>query len=96
MEPINIKESPGGVSFFVRVLPRSSRNEIVGTSGGILKIKLTAPPVEGAANDALVKFLSEKLGVSKSRIAILAGQTGRSKTVSVSGIKKEDLSRILG
>ncbi len=75
----------------MRVLPRSSRNEIVGEAEGVLKIKLTAPPVEGAANQALVEFLSKKLKVSKSRISIITGQTGRSKVVAIEGITKADL-----
>lgn len=92
---LNIKETPDGVTFSVRVLPRSSRNEIVGEAEGVLRIKLTAPPVEGAANKLLVEFLSEKLNISKSRITIIAGQTGRAKVISVSGLKKADISRIL-
>jgi uncharacterized protein len=83
------------VTFSVRVLPRSSRNEIVGESEGILRIKLTAPPVEGAANKALVEFLSGKLKVAKSRITILTGQTGRAKVISVTGLKKADISHLL-
>ena len=93
---INIKETPDGVTFSVRVLPRSSRNEIVGETEGVLKIKLTAPPVEGAANKALVEFLSGKLKVAKSRITILTGQSGRSKTVNVSGIGPDEIASLLG
>ena len=79
----------------MRVLPRSSRNEIVGVTEGVLKVKLTAPPVEGAANKLLVEFLSDRLKVSKSKVKILTGETGRTKLISISGVKKEDLSRIL-
>ena len=88
---IEVKETADGVTFAVRVLPRSSRNEIVGEAEGVLKIKLTAPPVEGAANKALVEFLSSKLKVAKSRISIVTGQSGRSKVVAVEGITKADL-----
>ena len=93
---MDVKETPSGVSFTVRVLPRSSRSEIVGVSEGALRVKLTAPPVEGAANEALVKFLSEKLHIAKSRIEIVSGQSSRTKTVAVQGISKEDLSRLVG
>ena len=88
---IEVKETVDGVTFAVRVLPRSSRNEIVGEAEGVLKIKLTAPPVEGAANKALIEFLSGKFKVAKSRISIVTGQSGRSKVVAVEGITKEDL-----
>jgi len=86
---LTVKETPDGVAFPVKVNPRSSRNEIVGESEGVLRIKLTAPPVEGAANKALIEFLSGKLNVAKSKITILTGETGRNKTVSVSGLNKE-------
>ena len=93
---IEVKETADGVTFAVRVLPRSSRNEIVGESEGVLKIKLTAPPVEGAANKALIEFLSGKLKVSKSRISIITGQSGRSKVVAVEGLSKADLLNSVG
>jgi uncharacterized protein (TIGR00251 family) len=93
---IDVKESADGVTFAVRVLPRSSRNEIVGEAEGVLKIKLTAPPVEGAANKALIEFLSGKLKVAKSRISIVTGQSGRSKIVAVEGLNKTDFLNSIG
>ena len=92
---LNIKETPEGVTFSVKVLPRSSKTEITGVVEGALRIKLTAPPVEGAANKALVEFLAKRLSVAKSKITILSGETGRNKTVSVSGLKKADLASLL-
>jgi len=88
---LNIKESTDGVTFLVRVLPRSSRDEIVGVTEGALKVKLTAPPVEGAANKHLIEFIAKKLKVAKSRVEIVSGESSRNKTISVTGIKKEDL-----
>jgi len=88
---LNIKETSNGVGFQVRVLPRSSKNMVMGETDGALKVKLTAPPVEGAANKALVEFLSDILDVPKSSITILSGQSGRLKTVGVSGISKDGL-----
>jgi uncharacterized protein (TIGR00251 family) len=70
----------------VRVLPRSSRTEIVGKENGVYRVKLTDPPVEGRANKALVNFLSEKLGMAKSHIEITAGKTSRVKRVRVRGM----------
>jgi uncharacterized protein (TIGR00251 family) len=92
---LTIKETPEGVTFSVRVLPRSSRSEIIGEAEGVLRVKLTAPPVEGAANKALVELLSDKLKVAKSRITILTGQSGRAKVISVAGLTKADISHLL-
>jgi uncharacterized protein (TIGR00251 family) len=67
----------------VRVQPRSSRDRIVGRHGNALKVQLTAPPVDGAANAALVDLLAEWLGVPRRSVAVTAGQRGRDKTVSI-------------
>lgn len=73
-----------GSALPVRVIPRASRNEIVEIlSDQTVKIRLTAPPVEGKANEELVKFLSDILGMPKSKIEIVAGMTGRDKLVSI-------------
>ncbi len=74
----------GGAALAIRVTPRASRNEIVEVlADGTVKIRLTAPPVEGKANEALVKFLSEVLDVSPAKIEIVAGMTGKDKLVSI-------------
>ena len=75
----------------VRVAPRSSKEGVAGFEGGVLRIRLNAPPVEGQANEALVRFLSKELGVPKSRIALVAGEKGRNKIVRVDGITREAL-----
>ena len=73
-----------GSALAIRVTPRASRNEIVEVQAdGTVKIRLTAPPVEGKANEALVKFLSEVLDVSPAKIEIVAGATGKDKLVSI-------------
>jgi uncharacterized protein len=73
-----------GAALAIRVTPRASKNEIVDIlADGTVKIRLTAPPVEGKANEALIKFLSDVLEVSASRIEIVAGSTGRDKLVSI-------------
>jgi uncharacterized protein (TIGR00251 family) len=73
-----------GAALAVRVTPRASKNEIVeALSDGTIKVRLTAPPVEGKANEALVKFLAQVLGVPASRIEVVAGASGRDKLVSV-------------
>lgn len=79
----------------VRVNPRSSRSQVTGWQDGVLHIKLTAPPVEGAANKAAVEFLAKTLGVRKSQVALVSGQTGRDKTFEIAGLTPEELDRIL-
>jgi len=83
-----------GAALAVRVTPRASRNEIFGVlNDGTVKIHLTAPPVEGQANEALLKFLSEVLGVPVSRLDIVAGKTGRDKLVSIMGVDAETVHK---
>ena len=73
----------GGVLLRLRIQPRASRSEIVGVQGDALKIRLSAPPVDGAANEALVRFLAELLEVPQSRVIIRSGLSSRNKTVLI-------------
>ena len=83
-----------GAALAVRVTPRTSRNEIFGVlNDGTVKIHLTAPPVEGQANEALLKFLSEVRGVPVSRLDIVAGKTGRHKLVAVLDMDAETVHK---
>jgi uncharacterized protein (TIGR00251 family) len=68
------------------VQPRASKNEVAGIHGTALKIRLQAPPVDGAANDALVSFLADFLGVSRRSVRIISGDSSRNKTVEVDGV----------
>ena len=77
------REDAEGFIFSVRVVPRASRNEIVGLHGGALKVRVAAPPVEGAANDELVKFLAKQLGVPRSAVMLVSGTSSRNKTIRV-------------
>jgi len=81
-----IESTPGGVSIRVYVATRSSANRAIGEHDGALKVALTAPPVEGAANKALVEFLAKTLCVPKSAVTLVAGHTSRHKVVEVAGI----------
>jgi uncharacterized protein (TIGR00251 family) len=74
----------------VRVIPRSSKNSITWEQG-ILKVRLTAPPVDGAANEALITLLAEQLDVPKRQVTIIRGSTGRQKTVEIAGITEVTL-----
>jgi uncharacterized protein (TIGR00251 family) len=78
------------------VQPRASRTELAGPHGGALRVRLTAPPVDGAANEPLVRLLAERLGVPRSAVRLDAGATGRSKVVTVEGIGVEAAARRLG
>ena len=90
----DLHDGKRGAALAVRVTPRASRNEIFGVlNDGTVKIHLTAPPVEGQANEALLKFLSEVLGVPVSRLDIVAGKTGRDKLVSVLGMDAETVHK---
>ncbi len=83
-----------GTALAIRVTPRARRNEVAEVlNDGTIRIRLTAPPVEGKANQALIKFLSHILDVPASRIAIVAGETGRDKLVSVLDMSPEEAQR---
>lgn len=80
-----------GVRFDVRVQPRASRNEIVGEHEGALRVRLTAPPVNDAANEALVDLLAKLLHVAKRDVRIVAGATSRRKVVEVDNVAPDQL-----
>jgi uncharacterized protein len=88
---IAIQETDTGVSFAVRIQPRARRNAIVGELGDAVKIALTAPPVNGRANDACVEFLADLLSVPRSAVSIISGQKGRRKVILISGISAQTL-----
>jgi uncharacterized protein len=80
----------------VQVLPRASREEVAGLSGDAVRVRLTAPPVENRANDALVRFLAKSLGVPRRCVGIVTGGLGRRKLVRVEGLTREEcLARLL-
>jgi uncharacterized protein (TIGR00251 family) len=85
---LDIREGPEGVTFKVRVQPRASRTALTGMAGDSLRLALTSPPVEGAANAACAEFFADLLGVAKSRVAIVGGAKSRDKTVRVAGVSK--------
>lgn len=85
-----------GVSFQVKVAPRASREAIGGVHAGALKVSLTAPPVEGEANQALCALLAKRLGVAKRSVTIVHGQSSKLKTVRVEGVDVEDVRALIG
>jgi uncharacterized protein (TIGR00251 family) len=88
---LRIETREGAVRFTVHAQPRASRTEIVGEHGEAVKIRLAAPPVEGAANAELVSFLAKKLGVPTASIRVVRGERGREKLVDVKGIDPDEL-----
>jgi uncharacterized protein (TIGR00251 family) len=93
---MEIGERDGGVTFAVRVVPRASRNAIEGEHGGALKIRVTAPPVDGRANDALRRLLAERLNVPLAAVRIVTGETRRTKRVSIAGVTRAQAIKVLG
>ncbi len=90
-----LRETPGGTLLSVKLQPRSSRNEIGELLGEELKIKVTAPPVDAAANQALIELLAETLGCSRGRVQLIRGQTSRHKTVMLHGFTTEEAQQKL-
>jgi uncharacterized protein (TIGR00251 family) len=82
---IEYSEKDGVLMFRVRVVPRASRSELVGEHDGALRVRIAAPPVDGAANDELVRLLARTFGVTRNAVEITSGQTSKLKTVQVFG-----------
>jgi uncharacterized protein len=84
-------EKDGQLIFSVRVVPRASRTEILGEHDGALKVRLAAPPVDGAANEALVRILAQAFNTPRDAISIVAGKSSKVKRVAVRGVSSEAL-----
>ncbi|MFU8858671.1 MAG: DUF167 domain-containing protein [Deferrisomatales bacterium] len=80
----------------VWVQPRASRDEIAGLQGDAIRVRLTAPPVDGEANEALVRFLARRLGVARRAVTLVRGQSGRRKALRIEGLPPEEVRRRLG
>ncbi len=93
---LNISHTREGLRLEVLVQPRSSRNQIVGEFQGALKVKLTAPPVEGEANQALLAYLSQHLKLAKSQLRLARGESSRHKSIVIKGLSQEELLTRLG
>jgi uncharacterized protein len=94
--PLTVRSGDGVVRFSVRVQPRASRSEITGLHGDALKIRLSAPPVDGAANEALIELVARALGVGRRAVRIVSGGTSRSKVVEVEGVTVAEVLRLVG
>jgi uncharacterized protein (TIGR00251 family) len=87
--PLELRDTQTGVTLRVRVQPRASRDALAGERQGALVVRLTAPPVEGRANEALTRLLGRALGVPPSAVSVLRGSTGRDKLVAVAGVSAD-------
>ena len=95
--PPYLRSNSDGVWLAIKLQPRASRNEIGEVMGNELRVKVTAPPVDSAANEALVRFLAETLGCARNKVQLVRGQTSRHKIVQVQGMTAEEvLKRIDG
>jgi uncharacterized protein (TIGR00251 family) len=91
---IDYREEGGALVFAVRVVPRASKTAIVGEHDGALKVRVAAPPVEGATNAELTYFLAKQLGVPPRAVEIVGGHTSKTKVVRAAGAKAADLLRL--
>jgi uncharacterized protein (TIGR00251 family) len=90
------KEEDGALCFDVRVVPRASRSGVAGEHGGALRVRVAAPPVEGAANEELVRTLAKALGVAPRAVQIVGGLSSKNKRVRVLGVSPTQLLRVSG
>jgi uncharacterized protein (TIGR00251 family) len=93
---IPLQESDGGVGFAVKVHPRAKRNAVTGEIGDALKVSLTAPPVEGRANEACIEFFAKLLKVPRSSVTIASGQSRRTKVIRVAGVTARQVRALIG
>jgi uncharacterized protein len=88
---IPIRDTPTGATFAVKVQPRAKKNSITGELGDALKLALTAPPVDGRANEACIEFFANLLDVPRSSITIASGETSRRKVIRVTGMAADEV-----
>jgi uncharacterized protein (TIGR00251 family) len=93
---VEARQRGDAVRFSVRLQPRASKTEIVGAHGGALRIRVTAPPVDGLANEALIDFLAQELDVSRRNVCIVSGFSSRAKVIEIGGVKLETIQRLAG
>ena len=91
-----IHETSEGVTFAIKVHPRAKKNAITGELGDTLKVSLTAPPIEGRANEACIEFFAKLLKVPRSSVTIASGQSSRNKVVRISRLSAEEVRRRIG
>jgi uncharacterized protein (TIGR00251 family) len=93
---INFTEKNNEIVFSARIVPRASKSEIVGELDQALKIRIASPPVDGAANAELIKLLAKSFGVSKAQVAIIGGQTSKTKQIKIADLTAEKFLQVAG
>jgi uncharacterized protein (TIGR00251 family) len=93
---LDLRSDSEGTSLGVRVKPRARKSEVAGLRGGVLEVAVAAPPVDGEANHELVRFLAHVVGIPRSKVRLLTGETGRRKVVRFDGVEPQRLLRALG
>ncbi len=91
-----LKEKESGIILYVHIVPNAKKSEIIGEYSGRLKIKISSPPVDGAANKEIKKFFSKLLNLSKSKIEIISGEKSKDKAIFFKDIEKNKFEKILG
>jgi uncharacterized protein (TIGR00251 family) len=91
---IDARETTGGIIFAVKAVPNAGKTGAVGVHNGMLKVKIAAQPERNKANEELIDYLSETLGVRKSQVEIIKGALARQKTVKITGITKQDIRKL--
>ena len=94
--PLVINEREGCIVITVRVIPKASKTELVGVIDGVLKVRIAAPPVDGAANDELVRYLAKLVGVGRSSVSIVSGQSSKTKRIELAGVDAKSLLAATG
>lgn len=92
---VSIDDTAAGATFAVKIHPRARRNGVTGEVGGVLKLSLTAPPLEGRANAACIEFLANLLKLPRSSVTIASGQSSRQKVIRVSGLSAGEVQKRL-
>lgn len=92
---VGIRETSAGTTFAVKVHPRARKNAVTGMTGDTLRLDLTAPPLEGKANEACIRFFADLLEVPRSSVTIAAGQNSRNKIIRVVGLSAAELEKRL-
>jgi uncharacterized protein len=91
MEQLKIQQAGNSIIFSVKVVPRSSKTAVAGVLGDMLKVKLAAAPEKGKANESLVEFLADTLGVKRNAVKITSGHTSPIKTIQITGVSSESI-----
>lgn len=93
---IVLTEKDGAIAFDVRVVPRASKSEIVGEHDGALKVRITAPPVDGAANAELIRLLAKSFGVPRSDVSLVGGESSKNKRIKIENLSRSGFNKLLG